>query len=454
MARKGVKFEVNGKFTAPDTPCEAGRCSWRADAKKVYIEWGSRQRGDAGLHVVKASEMKPEKGTFLEGKRKHDGDKCHAEFVSKDEIDEEMEEFYLYNILGVDEDATEKQIKKAYHKLSLKYHPDKNPGNEEADTMFKKVAKAYEVLSNPELKILYDMGGMESVKEHAKEEAGGGGGGGGLLGMMFGGGGGGKGRNSKKGPDAKVQVEIELADMYTGKEVNFNINRRVVVSHYPAHRRSVSLCAPSAMNSPADCARFHTRTSHCATQCRGCRKKKDGKCEGCGRCPNEVKMEQVQVQPGMFMQQQKEVKSKEKCKDEDTELKVQVERGVGTGHEITFPMMSEQKPGQIPGDVIVELKQKPHPAFRREANDLHAEFDISLKEALLGFNKILVHLDGHEVTVSESGVTKPGQVKKIAGEGMPVHNFPSDRGKLFVKYRIVMPAKLTEEQKTIIGEVL
>ena len=140
------------------------------------------------------------------------------------------------------------------------------------------------------------MGGMESVREYAKEEAGGGGGGGGgLLDMFFGGGGGGggQGRNSKKGPDAKVQVEVSLEDMYKGGEMTFNIQRRVV--------------------------------------CRGCRKKSDGKCEGCGRCPNEVRMKQVQIQPGMFTQQQEEVRSKEKCKEEDTPLTLTIEKGVASG---------------------------------------------------------------------------------------------------------------------------
>lgn len=410
---KTVKFEANGKFTAPDAPCEQNRCKWRADAKKVFIEWGDRKRGDAGLHVVKLSAQVPEKGTTMNGKRKHDQDKCSAEFISKDEVDPETEEFYLYKLLGVDEDATEKQIKKAYHKLSMKYHPDKNPGDEEADKMFKNIAKANEILANPELKMLYDMGGMESVKEYAKEQNGGGGGGG-MMDMFFGGGG--NRGSGKKGPDAQVQVEIELADMYTGKEVSFNIQRRVV--------------------------------------CRGCRKKSDGKCEGCGACPHETRMKQVQVQPGMFMQQQEQVKSKEKCKEEDTELNVDVERGVASGHKQTFPMMSEQKPGQIPGDVIVEIKQKAHPTFKRDGNDLKTDFTITLKEALLGFSKTLTHLDGHQVTVTETGVTKPGQTKRVKGEGMPHHQVPSDAGDLIVKYNFIMPKELTDEQKGFISQAL
>lgn len=393
---QNVKFGANGQFEAPDRPCEEGRCTWSARKGVIKIRWGNRKHGDAGLHTLTADAMKPEAGTTLTGSRKHDNDPCSAKFVSKDQIDEEDVEFYLYTLLGLDEDATEKHIKKAYHKLSMKYHPDKNQGDtkEEAETMFKKVAKAYEILSNPEMKMIYDMGGMESVREYAKEEAGGGGGGGGMLDMFFGGGGGG-GRNSKKGPDAQVQVEVNLEDMYNGNDVTFSISRRVV--------------------------------------CRGCRKKSDDperqkKCEGCGSCPNEIRMKQVQIQPGMFAQQQEEVKSKEKCKDEDTELKLVIEKGTPSGHSQTFPMMSEQSPGKVPGDVVVEIKQKKHPQFRRDKNDLHLTLEITLKDALLGFTTIVDHLDDHEVEVTETQVVSPGQVRKITGEGMPVHNFPSDRG--------------------------
>ena len=111
-----------------------------------------------------ASAMKPEKGTRLSGTRKHDNDPCSATFVSKDEVDEEDVEFYLYTLLGVDEDATEKQIKKAYHKASMKYHPDRNPGDKaaEAEEMFKKVAKAYEILSDPEMKSARPLSALQS----------------------------------------------------------------------------------------------------------------------------------------------------------------------------------------------------------------------------------------------------------------------------------------------------
>ena len=105
---------------------------------------------------------------------------------------------------------------------------------------------------------------------------------------------------------------------------------------------------------------------------------------------------------------------------------------------------------QIPGDVVMVLKQKKHRQFSRDGNDLHMEMAISLKEALLGFSRKVTHLDSHEVTVKQTKVTTPGEVKRIKGEGMPQHNFPSEFGDLFVKFSIKMPKELTDAQRQAI----
>lgn len=162
---------------------------------------------------------------------------------------------------------------------------------------------------------------------------------------------------------------------------------------------------------------------------------------------------QREMRPGMIVQQQEEVQSKEKCKNEETVLKAHVERGMDVGSELTFPRMSEQLPGQIPGNIVMTLKQKPHGRFTRKGNDLHMDMVISLKEALLGFSKKFDHLDGHAVVVAQSKTTKPGETKRIKREGMPHHNFPSEFGDLFVKFQFKMPTELTEAQRTAIGDL-
>jgi DnaJ-class molecular chaperone len=107
--------------------------------------------------------------------------------------------------------------------------------------------------------------------------------------------------------------------------------------------------------------------------------------------------------------------------------------------------------GITPGDVIFKFKQSPHSRFRREGDNLHHEMRLTLKEALLGFTRSVKHLDNREVVIEHNGVTQPFEVRKIAGEGMPVHNFPSQSGDLFVKYIVDLPRQLNDDQKNAIA---
>lgn len=403
-----VRFEPDGTFDAPTDSCAQRQCKWSADDNQVYIRWGSD-----GVHFVQPIQNEPVAGNKLKGKRE-DGQRCEASFVKKEVNDEDLD---FYEVLGVDEDADARDIKKAYRKLAILYHPDKCKGTVEVEgeeeliecqTIMNRVNTAYEVLGEEEKRILYDAGGMDLVKQGLGDERGGGGGMDPFA-ALFGGGGGGR-RNSNRGPDAHVETPVTLEDIYNGNEVNAPIKRRVV--------------------------------------CRGCGpgKKHKPKCDTCKRCPDETKMVQRQMGPGMIVQQEERVQSKEKCKEEETVLSLTVERGMEEGAEVKFPRMSEQSPGQVPGDVIMKLKQKRHPTFTREKNDLHMSMTITLKEALLGFSKTINHLDDHKVIISQKKITKPGFVKRVKGEGMPVHNFPSDFGDLHVKFTVQMPTSLTEEQ--------
>ena len=239
----------------------------------------------------------------------------------------------------MDSNADERAIKKAYRKLSLKYHPDRKPDNAEAAEKFQEITHAYEILSDPDKKFLYDEGGESALEENER--------GGGMdpFSMFFGGGG--RQRNRNKGPDAKVQMRVSLEDLYNGKMVQQSISRLV--------------------------------------HCKGCREDpRSDRCRKCRtKCPNEVKMVQRQMAPGFVVNTQQEVPSKEKCDMEKTVLDVYLERGMGDGEVITFKGKSERRPGQIPGDVHVVLKERKHHTFRREGNDLHMTMKLTLKEALL-----------------------------------------------------------------------
>ena len=235
-----------------------------------------------------------------------------------------------------------------------------------------------------------------------------------LADMFFGGGG--QRRNQKKGQDIQAEVGVTLEDRYNGGEVSARISRNVV--------------------------------------CRGCAKKPGSKkCRGCGQCPPEIRMVTRQMAPGFNVQMQEEVPSKEKCKNEATTLTATVEKGMPHGEQIKFERMSEQRPGMIPGDVIFVLKQRDHALFRRDGNDLHVDMHISLKEALVGFTKTVKQLDGREVVVESTGVTRPHQVRTIRGEGMPIHNFPSQAGDMHVKFYVDFPAQLSPDQVDKVKEL-
>ena len=165
-------------------------------------------------------------------------------------------------------------------------------------------------------------------------------------------------------------------------------------------------------------------------------------------------MVQRQMAPGFVIQQQEEVPSKEKCKNEPKKLTATIERGVAHGEQITFERASEQRPGFIPGDVIMILKQKPHSRFQRRGDDLYHKMTISLKQALTGFKTTLQHLDGHVVDIESKGVTRFGQVRKYEGEGMPVHNFPSQFGDLHVEFEVRFPRSFTKEQAEELRRIL
>jgi len=303
----------------------------------------------------------------------------------------------LYEVLGIEPEATDREIKSAYRKLSVQYHPDKNMGNEEAAGKFREVTDAYEVLSDKEKRVLYDHGGLSAVKKMGNGEQ---------EGMspfdMFFGGGQRQGGQGQRGKSMNIELPVTLEDLYVGNEKAASIKRRIV--------------------------------------CRNCKNKQNTpRCRDCGACPKEKKMVQRRAGPGMIVQQEVQVESKEKCKREEKTLRATIEKGMPDGEEITFKYESEQKPGQIPGDVVLKLKTVQHSMFKRSRDTLNMVMSIPLRAALLGFETSFKHLDGHTVTIKRTGVTKPHQSIRIKGEGMPKHGTPSEFGDLVISFTVDFP---------------
>ncbi|KAF4135872.1 DnaJ central domain [Phytophthora infestans] len=337
----------------------------------------------------------------------------------------EHEHVDFYETLGLTMEASEAQIKKAYRKLSLKYHPDKNKGDEEAEGRFHEISRAYEVLSDQQKRQVYDLEGFAGLERDEKS----GGRPSSPFDAFFGGGG------KQRGPDAAVDMPVTLEELYNGAKKEAQFARNVI-----------------------------------CRKCRGTGAKggKTTKCKTCGGS-GHVLVEQ-KMGPGFTVQMQQPCPKcggrgktfKEACPfchgnkvvKEDKVLTAEIERGMPSTHQIVFERESEQRPGMVPGDVIFRLHQVPHHRFRRAGDDLHHDLEISLEEALLGYKKPLKHLDDRTIVLTNSKVTTPFEVRTVQEEGMPAHNYPSQHGNLHVHHEIQFPAMLSAEQKELVKQLL
>ncbi|GFS33499.1 DNAJ heat shock family protein [Actinidia rufa] len=315
-----------------------------------------------------------------------------------------------YDILQVQKGSSDEQIKRAYRKLALKYHPDKNQGNEEANKKFAEISNAYEVLSDSEKRSIYDRYGEEGLKQHA----GSGGSGGGMnvqdiFRTFFGGDSMEEEEKIVKGDDVIVDLDATLEDLYMGGSVKVWREKNILK---PASGKRRCNCRNEVYHRQIGPGMFQQMTE-----------------QVCDQCPN-VKYERE----GYF-------------------ITVDIEKGMQNGQEVVFYEDGEPIIDGEPGDLRFRIRTAPHDHFRREDNDLHTTVTITLVQALVGFEKNIKHLDDHLVDISSKGISKPKEVRKFKGEGMPLH-FNTKKGDLYVTFEVLFPTSLTEDQKTKIKEVL
>ncbi len=340
-----------------------------------------------------------------------------------------------YEVLGVTRNVSEAELKKSYRRLAMKYHPDRNPDDAEAEAQFKEVKEAYEVLSDSQKRAAYDQFGHAGVDPQA--QAGGFGAGatsfsdifGDVFGDIFGGGGGrASGSRAHRGSDLQYNLEITLEEAVFGVEKELEIPRLEVCD----------VCDGSG-------AAPGTKPETCST------------CGGLG---------QVRMQQGFFSVQQtcptckgtgKEIKQPcpacygEGRVQKHKKLRVKIPPGVDTGDRVRLTGEGEAGVhGGPSGDLYVQVRVKPHRIFEREGEDLYCEVPISFATATLGGELEAPTLDGR-VNLRIPAETQTGKVFRIRGKGVkPVRG--GAPGDLFCRVKIETPVNLNKEQKALLKQ--
>ncbi|MGE3171153.1 MAG: molecular chaperone DnaJ [Planctomycetota bacterium] len=343
-----------------------------------------------------------------------------------------------YDVLGVGRDADAEAIKKAYRQLALKNHPDRNPGNAEAEARFKEAAEAYAVLSDPQKRQRYDQFG------HAGVDGAGGGGGfgsvddvfaafgdlfggaGGFFEQFFGGGGGGRGRG-RRGASLKVDLELTLEEIATGSRKTLEIKRPEPCGH----------CGGNGQKPGTGRTRCKTCNGHgqvvtnqgffqlrqaCPT-CRGQGDSIDTPCPKCkGRC---------------FVQR-------------DVPITIAIPAGIEHGHAERIQGQGEPGTGGgPPGDLVVVIHVQEHAVFSRYGDDLLMQTRISFRQAVLGDEIDIPTITGETVLLKIPAGTQPGEKLRVRNHGLPRPD-GYGRGSMVVQMQIDVPRQLTAEQQDLL----
>ena len=338
----------------------------------------------------------------------------------------------FYKILGISKDANEDQIKKAYRKMALKYHPDKNK-SPNAEEKFKEVAEAYEILSDPKKKEIYDKYGEDGLKAGA-----GGGGPGGAQTFSFHG------------------DPHETFRMFFGDENPFASFFSFSSSGTPGGRSSHHVFGGPGMGMDLDDDPFGGMPPGGFPQQFGApspRKKQD---------PAVVRELPVALED-LVNGTSKKMKISRKVLNpdgrttrvEEKVLTVDIKPGWKAGTKITFPKEGDQTPNNIPADIVFIIKDKPHGTFTRDGSDIKYKARITLKEALCGTTNLQIPtLRGRIVPIRITEIIKPNTVRRIQGEGLPFPKNPSKKGDLIVEFDIGFPSHLSQSARQVLSETL
>lgn len=337
----------------------------------------------------------------------------------------------FYEILGVTKSSTEAEIKKAYRKKAIEFHPDKNPGNKEAEENFKKAAEAYEILSDPQKKAKYDQYGHQAF-----DGSGGFGGGQGGMNMddifsqfgdIFGGGfggfsgfGGGNsgGQRRAKGTNLRIKVKLTLEEIANGVEKKVKVKRKV-------QAKGVKYKTCSTCNGQGQVMRVTNTILG--------RMQSASTCPTCGGSGQTIESKPTEADAhGMIL--------------EDETVSIKIPAGVVDGMQLKVSNKGNDAPGNgIPGDLIVAIEEVEHEFLKREGENLHYDLYISYPEAALGISKDIEAVNGKVRIKLEEGI-QSGKILRLKGKGIPSLNSYGN-GDLLVHVNVWTPKTLSKEQR-------
>jgi len=336
-----------------------------------------------------------------------------------------------YDILGVSKGATNSEIKKAYRKKAIEFHPDKNPGDSSSEEKFKNAAEAYEVLGDPDKKAKYDQYGHSAFDGNQ----GFGGGGmnmddifsqfGDIFGGGFGGGGGGRGQRRVKGSNLRIRVKLTLEEIASGVEKKVKVKRKV-------QAKNVSYSTCGSCNGSGQTVRI-TNTIL-------------GRMQTAATCP-------TCSGSGQTISNRPSGSDSQGMVQEEETVSIQIPGGVEDGMQLKVSGKGNAAPGNgVSGDLIVLIEEHIHDRFMREGNHLHYDLYVSISEAALGISKEFHMLEGKVRIKLEPGI-QSGKTLRLRGKGLPdVNRYGT--GDLLVHINVWTPKTLNREQKQFFQKMM
>ncbi|MBB5623368.1 molecular chaperone DnaJ [Pedobacter cryoconitis] len=359
-----------------------------------------------------------------------------------------------YDILGVSKGSSPEEIKKAYRKLAIKFHPDKNPDDHTAEDKFKEAAEAYEILSNPEKKQRYDHYGHAGVG--GASGGGGGYGGGGMnmedifsqFGDIFGGGGGGgspfdsffggqqqrsSGRRVAKGSNLRIKVKLTLEEIAHGAEKKIKVNKQIVCKTCDGSgakdKSSISTCktcgGSGSVRRVTNTILGQMQTTSTCPTCNGAGSQITSKCTSCH--------------------------GEGTVRGEET-ITINIPAGVSDGMQLSMSGKGNAAPnGGIPGDLIILIEEIPHETLKREGNNIVYDLHLSIIDAALGYSAEVPTIDGKAKIKIEPG-TQSGKLLRLKAKGIPEVN-SYHRGDQIIHVNIWTPKALSSEERNMLEKL-